>query len=707
MEILSRISDFQVNFDKIFAYFQQARRSIAEEEVNSKDKIVSPTSTSQNPKGICVCLNRKVYFSHECTTAYKRLLSTISAEPGSTNPEELPQFKEFQQLHCQLKAAQQEALEELQACSPCGHLVLPIDLEESFIRRIYQEQLSRVLDGVYKPVNSSKFGIGRSSTTKLAHLISFGEDCALDIFSLNQRILPRSMSTDSVVREKSIGSNCLGISPEANIIVSADVLVRVLVYLNSNSRCFFPVDVVPSPFDQNKRVVLLHKPFLAEPLRDNRLRARECYMELCKQAFVASSPFAKVLSEPSGRNSSNFDDEMEGALTIDPVVTQYVGKCSSNSNSRPSLKDLRSVLECCHVVENGQNSSDMDVLPEPASPEPLTAPTCSPLLPCPSSPQPVIPFTPLATTQAMPGDNRRWNLFKLGQLKILVSSCGVQLSPESCAFAKGCLFWPKCSELWSDMSKSDIKIVHLEVRPEYLQPWGCEQLTEDEIFFSCLGAQLSSPQSPTILRLRVEASTGRVILAEVQTLDQLLQSNPEFRFKTHLADLVNVLSPLIRLEAGQYLLSSHTASNKVRYQLYELFTGEAKVDTPTTSIVNLSRCATEIFHNTSLDFTSTSNPSSDRGATWRWVKRQPLDLSIPSGVDDDNLLIPAIDTGFSGAMESPSSQVTISVTPAIGKSPRKRPSPPDTPLKTNGNSSSSMMAQESLSNMRRSRRSKR
>ncbi|KAH9280905.1 hypothetical protein ECG_07430 [Echinococcus granulosus] len=350
----------------------------------------------------------------------------------------------------------------------------------------------------------------------------------------------------------------------------------------------------------------------------------------------------------------------------------------------------------------------MDVLPEPASPEPLTAPTCSPpLLPCPSSPQPVIPFTPLATTQAMPGDNRRWNLFKLGQLKILVSSCGVQLSPESCAFAKGCLFWPKCSELWSDMSKSDIKIVHLEVRPEYLQPWGCEQLTEDEIFFSCLGAQLSSPQSPTILRLRVEASTGRVILAEVQTLDQLLQSNPEFRFKTHLADLVNVLSPLIRLEAGQYLLSSHTASNKVRYQLYELFTGEAKVDTPATSIVNLSRCATEIFHNTSLDFTSTSNPSSDRGATWRWVKRQPLDLSIPSGVDDDNLLIPAIDTGFSGAMESPSSQVTISVTPAIGKSPRKRPSPPDTPLKTNGNSSSSMMAQESLSNMRRSRRSKR
>lgn len=42
--------------------------------------------------------------------------------------------------------------------------------------------------------------------------------------------------------------------------------------------------------------------------------------------------------------------------------------------------------------------------------------------------------------------------------------------------------------------------MHLEVRPEYLQPWGCEVLSEEEIFSSLLGAHLSSPAKPTILR---------------------------------------------------------------------------------------------------------------------------------------------------------------------------------------------------------------
>ncbi|KAL5964671.1 hypothetical protein TSMEX_007598 [Taenia solium] len=514
MEILARISDFQVDFDKIFAYFQQARNKLAEEkkEIDLR-KNVSPTPTTQESEGICV------YFSHECTKAYKRLLSTISAKAGSANPEELPEFKEFQELHCQLNAAQQEALEELQDCSPCGHLVLPIDLEESFIRCVHQDQLSRVPDGVYKLVSSSKFSVGRASTAKLAHLMSFGEDCTLDMFSLNQKTLPRSMSTDSVTKKKAYTDKWMLNLP-----------------------------------DQNKRVVILHKPFLAEPLRDNRLRAQEYYTELCKQAFVNSSPSAKALNEPSSENTAISGDEMEGALAIDPAFTRSGGEYSPNpkdvancdcphpASSGPSLKDLQIVLKRCHVVENSQDYSDMEVLQEPASPETPASPPHSPPLHPRSSSIPLVQ----ATVRAIPEESRRWNLFKLGQLNILVSSCGIQLSSQSCAFTTGCLFWPKCSELWSDISKSDIKIVHLEVRPEYLQPWGCEELTEDEIFSSSLGAQLSSPQSPTVLRLRVEASTGRVILVEVQTLDQLLQSNPDFRFGTHLAALANVLSPLTR-----------------------------------------------------------------------------------------------------------------------------------------------------------------
>lgn len=55
MEILGGISDFQVDFDKIFTYFQQARKKIAEEEQEFKSKKQVPsTSTTQNSDGICV-----------------------------------------------------------------------------------------------------------------------------------------------------------------------------------------------------------------------------------------------------------------------------------------------------------------------------------------------------------------------------------------------------------------------------------------------------------------------------------------------------------------------------------------------------------------------------------------------------------------------------------------------------------------------------
>ncbi|KAL5964670.1 hypothetical protein TSMEX_007597 [Taenia solium] len=161
---------------------------------------------------------------------------------------------------------------------------------------------------------------------------------------------------------------------------------------------------------------------------------------------------------------------------------------------------------------------------------------------------------------------------------------------------------------------------------------------------------------------------------------------------------------LNRLEAGRYLLSSHMDRDKVKYQLYEFFTGEVKANTSAASIVNLNLCATEAFHNAGLAFTSTSNPTSDRGATWRWVKRHRLDLSIPSGVDGDSLLIPAIDTGFSEAMGSPSSQATTPANPKVRKSSKKRPPSPsssaDKPSKVK------MATQKSPPKMRRSVRPK-
>ena len=90
---------------------------------------------------------------------------------------------------------------------------------------------------------------------------------------------------------------------------------------------------------------------------------------------------------------------------------------------------------------------------------------------------------------------------------------------------------------------------------------------------------------------------------------------------------------------------------------------------PAGPIIDLRHSVTESFHTAGLSLIS-SPTTSDLGATWRWVKRHRLDLSIPSGVSGDNLLIPAIDTGFVGDTKSQSSTPTKS---EVRRSPRKRP----------------------------------
>lgn len=69
-----------------------------------------------------------------------------------------------------------------------------------------------------------------------------------------------------------------------------------------------------------------------------------------------------------------------------------------------------------------------------------------------------------------------------------------------------------------------------------------------------------------------------------------------------------------------------------------------------------------------------STQSTDLGATWRVVKRLPLDIYAPSGIDGENLLIPAIDTGFQSSMDSQTSQ-SLSERPTLRRSPRKKAAP--------------------------------
>ncbi|KAM7543257.1 hypothetical protein Aperf_G00000005204 [Anoplocephala perfoliata] len=676
MEILRGICDFQINFDNVFQYFQHARN--IEEELRSKTSQETPPPAQveqRTTKSSCVCLNRKSYFPCEHIATYKRLLSKIASGSESTNPEEQPEFAEFFQLYRQLQSAQREAVKDLESCSPCGHLVLPIELEEFFLQRIHHEQLIRNPSGVYKFLSNSKFQRGRATTATLTFVRSFGKDSTLGAFSLKQKTLPRSLNVKAGEKVEDLRHEYAKITPEANIIVKADVLIDLARYLDSQTKCFFPVEVIPSPFDNQKRVALLMKPLLAELPKDNRLRAQKCYTELCKDAFVEtpSSDSPKEIPAGAMRNEPDSDDD---TLAIDPgIEVPVVGPPQNHESPQTAFTEI---LNRCHVVESiTENSNDMEILEQPASPEAPSSPSSLPRPPSSHSPVLSAPTVTIPTRLGQSCYGHLWNLFKLGQQRLLVASCGVKLSPTSCTFKTSCPFFPKCSELWPDStSSSDTKVVHLEVRPEYLQPWGCEVLSEDEIFSSLLGARFSSPGKSAILRLRVEASTGRIIFAEVQTTEQLLQSNPKFNFEAHLARLMNVLSPLSRLPVGKYLLPSRmpVGGNGKRYQIYELITESTKANPK--SAIDLRFLGTEAFHAAAKELIS-SGESSEYGAAWRSVKRLPLDTTVPSGLDGECLLIPAIDTGFEETMEPQSPQLVEAA--ETRRSPRRRATVETTP----------------------------
>ena len=151
-------------------------------------------------------LLRKSYFPKKDAVTYKRLLATISNQTGSSDPQELPEFNEFQELHCQLKAAQQKARDDLQSCRPCGHLVLPIDAEEWFFQHVHRDQTNRIIDGIYTPLKSFRFTLGKCHAAKLIHLRTFGSETCLKRFSLTQKTVPRLLNSNSINEEENVSS---------------------------------------------------------------------------------------------------------------------------------------------------------------------------------------------------------------------------------------------------------------------------------------------------------------------------------------------------------------------------------------------------------------------------------------------------------------------------------------------------------------------
>ncbi len=138
-------------------------------------------------------LHRRVYIDRETSTGYKKKLSEFASSDLEADRES-EEFKRFNALHQRIRAAQCEAQNDLEMCHPCGHLVLPINLEEALIRAIHSEQLKRDLtpNRIYKLADKTTFSTAKEVGAKLEFISAVGKGGALPPkFTLNQTSLPK------------------------------------------------------------------------------------------------------------------------------------------------------------------------------------------------------------------------------------------------------------------------------------------------------------------------------------------------------------------------------------------------------------------------------------------------------------------------------------------------------------------------------------
>uniref|UniRef100_A0A0X3PXF1 Little elongation complex subunit 2 C-terminal domain-containing protein n=3 Tax=Schistocephalus solidus TaxID=70667 RepID=A0A0X3PXF1_SCHSO len=737
--------EFQANTEKIFNYFKNEK--IHDENAKlpqAKPNKRKPNEQTVRPPENCICTYQLLYKPPTFVKHYMRLLAEFSGKESkassegfrSNSQQEQKHLKEFRALHAQVQKMQFDTATALQNLLPCGHCVLPINLEEKLFEDLLKSQLTLLESHtqMYQMVKELRKPPDTCDGLSIKHIKSFACACRhLKVTgrSISKEFISKVSLEDYLEDIEVIGGEVGGHS--AIFISSTTVLTSLLPFLFSGSRCFFPVTVDSVEGKKGKRITL-HPVLWGEP-PCSRLRAKKCYTSIYRKAFLCQPPVSSPgpLQVTSQSNTVNTKNRVrsDGSCDIDRVpsaslmkpIPQKGTQHTSHSpeavytESDTSLDETEedTVLSCLQIDENisGANNQPVDRI-SPSTLEDVIAQcvvveakrTAIEEIEPPASPdstsEPVYPSSPndhsdaaetLPAQPPMPEGptDRSWSSHQLGKFVLLVNSSPVQLTRSTCAACfnsptegahTSCVFWPTCSEIWQN-SQDESKTVYLSVKPEYLLPWGCEKLSDDELWECYLGSLLDCADCPRSLNLRVNVSSGDLVFAEYQSLNDLLEAYPSFRPTKNLSILLTILSELQSLPAGEFLLSSGRKSDSTFFEIYQsLSGGKTDKDAAPGSFLDLKEACGASFGAAVRELLTSRGPPADGsnslgldvGPTWRIVARLPLDFNIPSGTDaEGGLLLPGLLLSSSETPVSEANSLQIPRT-ARNKSAKRRPS---------------------------------
>lgn len=245
-----------------------------------------------------------------------------------------------------------------------------------------------------------------------------------------------------------------------------------------------------------------------------------------------------------------------------------------------------------------------------------------------------------------------YSSLKLGNKNLLVQFCDtIWSNNESCQACKTspsdgqCPHWPSCntrnqtnSIMDDESKKSNVKPICVQIKPEYLGDWGCEILENQELELSWLGSFIRN--NSDILRIRLYPNSGKIILIEYQSMEEMLKTYPHFKPQDNVNRLSGLLDQLFNLEPGSYLLTQTKIASDNSFDIYQ-FVSDQSFDKDVHQInlnqisSHFSTSSERLLNLLSLDddkFNGTTIPE-EIASTLYLVRRLRLDLDIPAGFE--------------------------------------------------------------------------
>ncbi|CAH8670509.1 unnamed protein product [Schistosoma bovis] len=246
-----------------------------------------------------------------------------------------------------------------------------------------------------------------------------------------------------------------------------------------------------------------------------------------------------------------------------------------------------------------------------------------------------------------------YSSLKLGNKNLLVQFFDtIWSNSESCQACKTsssdgqCPLWPSCntrnrtnSIVDDESKKSNVKPICVQIKPEYLGDWGCEMLENQELELSWLGSFIRN--NSDILRIRLYPNSGKIILIEYQSMEEMLKTYPHFKPQDNVNRLSGLLDQLFNLQPGSYLLTQTKVASDNSFDIYQSVNDNQSFDIDARQI-NLNQISGQfstsserLLNLLSLgddNFTGITIPE-EIASTLYLVRRLKLDLDIPAGFE--------------------------------------------------------------------------